>query len=117
MTRGLISDENEIDKIGEGGGSDCTRRGDILGPRTPIFEKNTWKFFCFFFEPANFFMNKPIGASPDCDYVLTRMVLQIILYSTRYGMIHQKRGGTLRGLWIKREREEYVDILILRKPH
>ena len=27
------------------------------------------------------FNNKPIGASPGCDYVLTRMVLQIILYS------------------------------------
>jgi hypothetical protein len=33
------------------------------------------------------------------------------------GMIHQKRGGALCGLWIKREREEYVGILILRKPH
>ena len=60
---------------------------------------------------------KPIGASPGCDYVLTRMVLQIILYSTRYGMIHQKREGMLRGLQIKREREEYVGILILHKPH
>ncbi len=64
-----------------------------------------------------FTTNKPIGALPGPDYVLTRMVLQIILYSTRYGMIHQKRGGTLRGLRIKREREEYVGILILRKPH
>jgi hypothetical protein len=27
-------------------------------------------------------------------------------------MIHQKRGGMLRGLRIKREREEYVGILI-----
>ncbi len=31
--------------------------------------------------------------------------------------LHQKRGGTLRGLRIKREREEYVGILILHKPH
>jgi hypothetical protein len=62
---------------------------------------------------------KPIGASPGRDYVLTRMVLQIILYSIWYGMIHQKRGGMLRGLRIKREREEYVivGILFLRKPH
>ena len=52
-------------------------------------------------------MNKPIGASPGRDYVLTRKVLQIILYSTWYRMIHQKRGGTLRGLRIKREREVY----------
>ncbi len=28
-----------------------------------------------------FFLDKPIGASPGRDYVLTRMVLQIILYS------------------------------------
>ena len=36
-----------------------------------------------------------------------------------YGMIHKKRGGKLRRLWIKREKEEYeyVGILILRKPH
>ncbi len=60
---------------------------------------------------------KPIGASPGRDYVLTRMVIQIIQYSTQYRMIHQKRGGTLHGLRIKREREEYVDILILRKLH
>ena len=41
-----------------------------------------------------------------------------VRYSTLYGMIHQKRGGALRGLRIKREREEYVlCILILRKPH
>jgi hypothetical protein len=31
-------------------------------------------------------------------------------------MVYQIRGGTLHGLWIKREREEYVGILILRKP-
>jgi hypothetical protein len=31
-------------------------------------------------------------------------------------MVHQKRGGTLRGLRIKREREEYVGILVLHKP-
>ena len=34
-----------------------------------------------------------------------------------YGMMHQKRGGAIRGLWIKREREEYLGILILHKPH
>ena len=50
--------------------------------------------------------NKPIGASPGRDYVLMRMVLQIIYYSTQYGMVHQKRGRTLRGLQIKTEREE-----------
>jgi hypothetical protein len=57
MTRGLIYDENEIDKIGKGGGGVCTRRGDVLGPRTPIFEKNTWNFLRFLFKPADFFMN------------------------------------------------------------
>ena len=41
----------------------------------------------------------------------------LVLYSTQYGMVHQKRGGMLRGLRIKREREEYVGILILHKPH
>ena len=35
----------------------------------------------------------------------------LVLYSTQYEMVHQKRGGTLRGLQIKREREEYVGIL------
>ena len=43
----------------------------------------------------------------------------LVLYMVQYGMIHQKRGGTLRGLRIKKETEEYVivGILILRKPH
>jgi hypothetical protein len=29
----------------------------------------------------------------------------------------KKRGGTLRGLRIKREREEYVGFIILHKPY
>ncbi len=33
----------------------------------------------------------------------------LVLYKW-YGMIHHKRGGTLRGLQIKREREEYVGV-------
>ena len=56
MPRGLISNENEINKIGKGGESVCTCWGEVLGPRTPIFEKNTWNFLRFFFEPAIFFM-------------------------------------------------------------
>ena len=66
--------------------------------------------------------DKPIGASPGRDYVLTRMVLQIIQYNTLHsvGNDRSKRGGTLRGLRIKKkERSTYVvvGILILRKPH
>ncbi len=57
MPRGLISNENEINKIGKGGESVCTCWGEVLGPRTPIFEKNTWNFLRFLFEPANFFKN------------------------------------------------------------
>ncbi len=34
----------------------------------------------------------------------------LVEYSTWYGMIHQKRGGTLHGLQNKREREEYVGV-------
>ena len=40
----------------------------------------------------------------------------LVLY-TVYGMVHQKRGGMLRGLQIKRKREEYVGCLFLHKPH
>jgi hypothetical protein len=49
--------------------------------------------------------DKPIGASPRRDYVLTRMILLRIEFSTLlwYGMIHRKRGGTLRGLRMKRD--------------
>jgi hypothetical protein len=32
-------------------------------------------------------------------------------------MVHKKKGGTLRGLRIKREREEYVDFLTENFPH
>ena len=39
----------------------------------------------------------------------------LVLYMVRNDT--SKMGGTLRGLRIKREREEYVGILILRKPH
>jgi hypothetical protein len=38
----------------------------------------------------------------------------LVLYTVWNG---KKRGGTLRGLRIKREREEYVGILILHKSH
>ena len=53
---------------------------------------------------VSFSNNKPIGASPHRDYELTRMVLGILVgtYSTWFGLVHQKRGGTLRGLRIKR---------------
>ena len=45
-----------------------------------------------------------IGASPRRDYLLMRMVLGILVgtYSTWFGLVHQKRGGTLRRLRIKR---------------
>jgi hypothetical protein len=39
----------------------------------------------------------------------------LVLYTVWNGT--SKKGGTLRRLRIKREREEYVGILILRKPH
>jgi hypothetical protein len=55
MPRGLISNENDIDKIGEGEESICTRRGDVLGPQTPIFEKKHVELSSLFFEPAIFF--------------------------------------------------------------
>jgi hypothetical protein len=83
----------------------CSLRANF---KQELFEQFQGKFYS---------IHKPIGASPGRDYVLMRMVIQIIQYSTRYGMIHQKRGGTLCRLWIKREREEHVGILILRKPH
>ena len=60
--------------------------------------------------------NKQIGASPGRDYVLTRMVLQIIVYSTQYGMVHQKRRERSTGCRLK-QKERSVGFLILRKPH
>jgi len=68
----------------------------------------------------SFLVYKPIGASPGRDYVLKWMVLDtnnLVLFSTQYGMVHQKRGGTLHGLRVKKEREEHAGMLILRKPH
>ncbi len=48
---------------------------------------------------------KPIGASPGRDYVvLTRMEINnLVLYMVRNDT--SKKGGALRGLQIKRERE------------
>ena len=59
MPRGSISNENEIDNIGEVGGSVCTRRGDFVGPRTPIFEKNIYMEFSllYYFRARYLFMN------------------------------------------------------------
>jgi hypothetical protein len=50
-----------------------------------------------------YYYDKPIGALPRRDFVLMRMVLYYFsTYSTRFGLVHQKRGGTLRGLRIKK---------------
>ncbi len=56
-----------------------------------------------------FSTDKPIGASPGRDYVLTRMVHQIILYSTRYGMIHKKGGECSAGYGLK-EKERSMKV-------
>ena len=69
-------------------------------------------FYVFVLQQAN----RGFARSRLCSKV-DGATNNLVLYSTQYGMVHQKRGGMLRGLRIKREREEYVGILILRKPH
>ena len=55
----------------------------------------------WFMDRGLFFSTyKPIGASPRRDEDGTILVCST--YSTYFGLIHQKRGGTLRGLRIKR---------------
>ncbi len=46
----------------------CTRTGSVPDPSRIFLPGPT----------SNFFFDKPKGASPSCDYVLTRMVLLII---------------------------------------
>ncbi len=55
MPRGLISDEKEIEKIGDGDTPGEKHLQEYLGPQTPILEK-MWRFLPFF-ERANIFMN------------------------------------------------------------
>ncbi len=45
------------------------REVDVFGEKNLIAKKK-WSWL--------FYQSKPIGASPGCDYVLERMVLQII---------------------------------------
>jgi hypothetical protein len=52
----------------------------------------------FLVVAGNCSLNKPIGALPGRDYVLTRMVLQIILYSTLASRGLEEPAHALRGL-------------------
>ncbi len=73
--------------------------------RNPYRKKKRLKKSIFIYG-TTFLRNKPIGASPGHDYVLTRMVLQIIQYDTLHSVLNDisKKGGMLRGLWIKIKR-------------
>ena len=51
MSRGSISDEKGIGKIGKEGGSICTHQGDFLGPRTPILEQKHVDLSSLFLSP------------------------------------------------------------------
>lgn len=48
MPRGLISDEKEIEKIGDGDTPEEKHLQEFLGPQAPILEKNMWSFLPFF---------------------------------------------------------------------
>ena len=56
MPRGLILDEKEIEKIGDGDTTGEKHLQEYLGPQTPILAKKCGDFFPFF-ERANIFMN------------------------------------------------------------
>ena len=63
------------------------------------------------------YLVQPIGASPGWRFCTDEdgTTSNLVLYMERN--YTSKKGGAICGLRIKREREEYVGILILRKPH